>query len=64
MIDWPWVVFGYLSFGSMALYMMYRSHIAALDKLAEAHARHVADLRQTIEMLQGILAALREGVTP
>jgi hypothetical protein len=54
MIDWPWLGFllGYTSIAVMALYVQFRTNIAAMDKLGEAHDRHVEDLRQAIEILQ------------
>jgi hypothetical protein len=60
MIDWPWVVFGYLSFGSMAVFMQYKGYVTAMDKLGEAHERHVADLREEIEILQMDLIHARD----
>jgi hypothetical protein len=57
-IDWPWVVFGYLSFGSMALYLQHRYNSAAMDKLTAAHERNVLDLKMMIEVLQ--LALMNE----
>jgi hypothetical protein len=50
-IDWPFIL-GYVTIGSVALYMQFRSNIAAMDRLNEAHDRHVEDLRQAIEILQ------------
>ena len=58
MIDWPWVVFGYLGFGTMAFYLQHRYSLTALDKVAAAHDRNVADLHLMIEVLQ--LALLHE----
>jgi hypothetical protein len=53
-IDWPWIslLLGYTSIAGIALYVQFRSNIAAIDKLGEAHERHVADLREAIEILQ------------
>jgi hypothetical protein len=51
MIDWPFIV-GYVAIGSVALFLQYKSNVAALDKLAAAHERHIADLRLMIEVLQ------------
>ena len=51
-IDWPWVAFSYISFGSLALYLQYRTHVAALDRLMTAHDKNVADLKMMIEVLQ------------
>lgn len=62
MLDWGhlhWAL-TYLTIGSVALYLQYRSNIAAMDKLASAHEQHAADLRIVIEDLQTVLAAIRD----
>jgi hypothetical protein len=59
-IDWPVVIGGYLAIGSLALYIQYKSNIAALDKLSEAHQRNVADLHLVIEVLQLALMSAQE----
>ncbi len=54
MIDWPWIslLLGYTSIAGIALYVQFRTNISAMDRLNEAHDRHVEDLRQAIEILQ------------
>ena len=51
MIDWPFII-GYVAIGSVALFLQYKSNIAALDRLAEAHQQNVTDLRRTIDLLK------------
>jgi len=65
MIDWPWGIFlfGYTGIAMVALYVQFRSNIAAMDKLNDAHERHVTDLREAISILQLDLLHARETVT-
>jgi hypothetical protein len=58
-IDWPFIL-GYVTIGSVALYLQFKSNIAALDKLAAAHERNVTDLKTTIEVLQLALMNAQE----
>ena len=49
---------GYTGIAVIALYLQFRYSITALDKVAAAHDRNVADLHLMIEVLQ--LALLHE----
>jgi hypothetical protein len=64
-IDWPWLGFflGYTSISVVALYVQFRSNIAAMDKLNDAHERHVTDLREAVSILQLDLLHARETMT-
>jgi hypothetical protein len=55
---------GYVTIGSVALYLQFRSNVAALDKLAAAHERHTADLRMMIEVLQLMIMQGQETARP
>jgi len=54
MIPWDWLGFvgGYVTIGSVALYLQFKSNIAALDRMTAAHAANVKDLKMMIEVLQ------------
>jgi type II secretory pathway component PulJ len=62
-IDWPWVAFGWLSIGSLAIYLQYRANIAAMDRLSAEHYQHTTDLREAIAILQLDLMHARETMT-
>ena len=51
-------IIGYVTIGSVALYLQFRSNVTAMDKLSDEHQQHTADLRHINEKLHEMLALL------
>lgn len=65
MVDWTLagLLLGYFGIAGIALYLQHKAHQAAMERMADLHREHMADLTVTVSVLRTALESAQREVS-